>query len=170
MLPAETVPSSLEEPQRLDPRSITAGRIGAWIFLTALAALSLPALLIALVTRGGLGVAIGLLATLAVLGLLAVPVHLGPAWRYRHTWYRVDPSGLEIGRGRLWERLVTVPHARIQHLDIVRGPLERRLGLATLVIYTAGHENSALRIGGLSHEAALRLRGRLVGERGDDAV
>jgi membrane protein YdbS with pleckstrin-like domain len=160
----------LDRPQRLDPRSVTAGRIGGWIFLGVLALFFLPGLLVAIVLGAGVGAWMGLLATLAGLALLAIPIHLGPLWRYRHTWYRVDASGIEIGRGRLFQHLVTVPHARIQHLDVNRGPLARRLGLATLVIYTAGHAHGEIKIEGLSHDAALRLRERLVGERGGDAV
>jgi membrane protein YdbS with pleckstrin-like domain len=168
MLPSA---DSVEEaPQRLDPRSVTVGRIGGWIFVLVLAGFTLPWAVVALVVNAwpvNVLAPAGVLAMLAGVGFLA---QIGPTWRYRHTWYRVDANGIEIGRGRFWQRLITVPHARVQHIDVVRGPIERRFGLATLVIYTAGHANSDIKVEGLSHEAALALRERLVKEKGLDAV
>ena len=163
-------PTPVDEPQRLDPRSITVGRIGGWIFVVILAGLTLPGLVTGLIFKGDWGFWLAMILVLLLLGGIAFLAHAGPVWRYRHTWYRIDAYGVEIARGRFWQRLITVPHARVQHIDVVRGPLERRFGLATLVIYTAGHEHSEVKLEGLSHEAALALRERLVKEKGLDAV
>ena len=166
----DTALTPLEEPQRLDPRSITVGRIGGWIFVLIMAGFTLPGMLAGLIVQGSWGFALAIGLIVLALSGIATLVHIGPVWRYRHTWYRVDAHGIEIARGRFWQRLITVPHARVQHLDVVRGPLERRFGLATLQIFTAGHANSEVKIEGLSHESALALRERLVRERGFDAV
>ena len=40
--------------------------------------------------------------------------------------------------GRLTRQLVVVPYARIQSVRVVQGPLQRRLGLATVYVDTAG--------------------------------
>ncbi len=159
-----------DAPQRLDPRSVTVGRIAGWIVVLILAGSTLPGLLVALIVKGGLDLWIGTLAALTVIAGAGFLAQVGPTWRYRHTWYRVNANGIEIGRGRFWQRLITVPHVRVQHIDVVRGPIERRFGLATLIIYTAGHAHSEVKIEGLSHEAALDLRERLVKEKGLDAV
>jgi membrane protein YdbS with pleckstrin-like domain len=159
-----------DDASRLDPRSITVGRIGGWIFVLVLAAFTLPGLAAALILDPKPGVFVAAAAALMFFSLLGWLVQIGPVWRYRHTWYRIDVHGIEIARGRVWQRLITVPHARVQHIDVVRGPFERRFGLATLVIYTAGHANSEVKIEGLSHESALALRERLVKEKGVDAV
>ena len=50
----------------------------------------------------------------------------------------------------------------MQHLDFERGPLERRFGLATLVIHTAGSHERALRQSGLLLAEAEYLRDVLV--------
>jgi membrane protein YdbS with pleckstrin-like domain len=168
-VPEISVPAG-DAPQRLDPRSVTVGRIGGWIFVLVLAGFTFPWAVISFVINDGPARWLplpGVLAMIAGFGFLA---QIGPTWRYRHTWYRVDENGVEIGRGRFWQRLITVPHARVQHIDVVRGPIERRFGLATLVVYTAGHEHSEIKVEGLSHEAALGLRERLVKEKGLDAV
>jgi membrane protein YdbS with pleckstrin-like domain len=167
--PEIEVPSG-DAPQRLDPRSVTVGRIGGWIVVCILAGLTLPGSLVALVVNGGLGPSFATVAALALIAGAGGLAHAAPTWHYRYTWYRVDADGIEIGRGRFWQRLITVPHARVQHIDVVRGPLERRFGLATLIIYTAGHAHSDVKVEGLSHEAALGLRERLVKEKGLDAV
>ena len=60
-----------------------------------------------------------------------------------------------------------VPVRRMQHVDLVRGPVERLFGLATLVVFTAGNEGSAFRVPGLSVQRAMELRDRIVQRRGD---
>lgn len=63
-----------------------------------------------------------------------------------------------------------VPVRRMQHVDLLRGPIERLFGLATLVVYTAGNEGSAFRVPGLSLATAQELRDRIVQMRGDGRV
>ena len=55
-----------------------------------------------------------------------------------------------------------MPRSRIQHTDVTQGPYERRFGLATLVVYTAGTENASIPIEGLGHETALAFRDALL--------
>jgi len=62
-----------------------------------------------------------------------------------------------------------VPRSRIQHTDVTQGPYERRFGLATLVVYTAGTEHASIPIEGLSHETALAFRDALLA-RGEGVV
>lgn len=99
--------------------------------------------------------------------LLVPPLVLGLAlWRatlaYRYTRWRLDEDGLRVRRGRFWRSEVLVPRARVQHLDIERGPIERRFGLATLVVHTAGTRLQAVRQPGFDEDSANRLRDALV--------
>ena len=79
---------------------------------------------------------------------------------------RLDADGLEYEHGWLWRHHISVPRSRIQHTDVTQGPYERRFGLATLVVYTAGTEHASIPIEGLSHETALAFRDALL-VRGD---
>jgi len=91
---------------------------------------------------------------------------------WKHTHWRLDGDGFNLRRGRLWRSETRVPASRVQHLDLKRGPLQRRYGLATLVIHTAGTRHSAVSIGGLDADDAERLRDQLahqVDDDGDDA-
>lgn len=91
--------------------------------------------------------------------------------RYYRSWrWRIDAKVLELRHGRLIERTRLIPLARLQHVDLERGPLERMHGLASLVIHTAGTHAASTTIPGLEAEAAARLRDHLVEIGGDDAV
>ena len=54
-----------------------------------------------------------------------------------------------------------MPATRVQHLDLKRGPLQRRRDLATLVVHTAGTRHSAVTVPHLDADDAERLRDRL---------
>lgn len=80
---------------------------------------------------------------------------------FRHVRWQLDADGLAVRRGRLWQRETRVPATRVQHLDLTRGPLQRRRGLATLVVHTAGTRHSAVTVPHLDAADAERLRERL---------
>jgi uncharacterized protein len=157
--------------QPLDRRSVTAGRLGGWTFTGVLLLMVGGSVVGALVaTRAPLVSWIGCGAVaLPIFGLLGAASHFGPAVRYRSTWVRLDEDGLEYEHGWLWRHHVSVPRSRIQHTDVTQGPYERRFGLATLVVYTAGTEHASIPIEGLSHETALAFRDALLA-LGDGAV
>jgi hypothetical protein len=82
--------------------------------------------------------------------------------RWRNTFWKLDEEALHVRRGKMWFKQICVPRSRVQHLDFERGPLERRYGLATLVVHTAGSHERALRQSGLLLEDAEYLRDVLV--------
>jgi membrane protein YdbS with pleckstrin-like domain len=92
--------------------------------------------------------------------------------RWKVTAWKLDDTGLHLRRGRLWRKEVLVPRSRVQHLDIERGPIERRYGVATLVVHTAGTRQHALRLAGLEDADAVALRDALVpaASRHDDVL
>ena len=93
-------------------------------------------------------------------------------WRadrtWKHTAWRLDAAGFTLRRGHLWRSETRVPQSRVQHLDLQRGPLQRRFGLSTLVIHTAGTRHSAVSVGGLDAGDAERLRDILARQVDDD--
>jgi membrane protein YdbS with pleckstrin-like domain len=58
----------------------------------------------------------------------------------------------------------------VQHTDVSQGPLERRYGLGTRVIFTAGTDHARVDLKGLDHATALAIRDHLLPRGGDDAV
>ena len=102
------------------------------------------------------------LSCVAFLGLLGAFVRMDPVWRFRNTRLRELPGGLELHRGYVWWHRIFVPRERIQHTDVVQGPLMRRFNLATLVINTAGTHEHSISIEGLDFQRAEQLRASLL--------
>lgn len=99
-------------------------------------------------------------------GVLVVPALLilfylllwAPGRRYRAWGYRIDKEELEVRRG-VWTRVQTqVPLDHVQHIDISQGPLERALGICSLVLHTAGTLHSQIVVPGLTRDTAERIR------------
>ena len=155
--------------RQLDPNTIRVERTASWIFTSVV----LVFLLIQLVVNlfgGPWRIAIGMALMIGVGGFLAWLSHRWPEISYRHTFYRVDPQGIEIRRGVVWRRTINVPKSRVQHTDVSQGPLQRRYALGTLVIYTAGTDHAKVELPGLNHVRAMRIRDHLLPSGGDDAV
>ena len=91
-----------------------------------------------------------------------------PQMRYRYIRYRTDENGFTIRRGVLWRGVTSIPKARVQHTDVVQGPIQRRFGLARLVIHTAGTQDASVSLSGLSYEKALLIRDFLIERDGHD--
>lgn len=175
----ETPPAVAAEPRppadddrRLDPRTVPLQRTVAAIVSFVIAAGSgMFAIAIAANDEvGPIGAVVVAVAWLLINGLLAWHGQRWPEIEYRHTWYRVDDRGLEIRRGVFWREVVNVPRSRVQHTDVSQGPLERKYGLGTLVVYTAGTDHARVSLSGLDHQLAMDIREQLMPERGTNAV
>jgi len=157
--------------RQLDPRWITVQRVHSAIFIVILAAVSFAGVLSVWAASGILILGLLLLPLwLVAIGALAWHLQRWPAIAYRHTSYRVDDDGVEIHRGVYWRTLTSVPRSRIQHTDVSQGPLERRHGLGTLVVYTAGTQHSEVKLPGLEFSIAQRIRTHLLPRDQGDAV
>ncbi|MGH2783224.1 MAG: PH domain-containing protein [Thermoleophilaceae bacterium] len=101
-------------------------------------------------------------AAMAV-GLGAVAIGWG-LWLIDRNWrawgYAEREDDLLVTHGVLFRKLTVVPYGRMQFVDVQSGPLERRLGLATVQLHTASPASDA-RIPGLPPDEAARLRDRL---------
>lgn len=94
-------------------------------------------------------------AALPILLYLAV---LAPPRRYRAWGYGIDSEELQVRRG-VWTRVHTVvPLDHVQHIDVSQGPLERAVGICSLVLHTAGTLHSQIVLPGLDRATAERLR------------
>jgi membrane protein YdbS with pleckstrin-like domain len=135
------------------------------------------------VLRIGLSIFHGLgIAVAAVfIKLLPSPAHIVPSvitamlacsflwwffiWAPRSTKrmrYLLREQDINLQRGFMFWKMVSVSCNRIQHLEVRQGPIERRFDLATLVIYTAGTQGSDLKIPGLTLAKAQQLKSQLL--------
>ena len=52
--------------------------------------------------------------------------------------YCIESDAVKMNRGVFWKRRVTVPFNKITNVDVSQGPLQRRFGLGTIHVQTAG--------------------------------
>ena len=141
--------------------------ISVWRWQGALATL-IPALLaFGLVARFG---APGLVAPLLIVAVGLTLSWVWPEAHYRRLRFGIDESGIAIERGIFWRSRIAVARARIQHTDVSQGPLQRRFGVGTLKLYTAGSRYTKIELSGLAHAEAIALRDALLAESGDSGV
>jgi hypothetical protein len=155
--------------QPVDPRAIAVWRWAtALAFTPAIAAVSIAAIATT-VARSPAAIAFWIAWPL-LLGVIAGSVWKYPPARYRHLRYRIDDAGITIRDGVFWRTWSALPRMRIQHTDVSQGPLERRYGVATLKLYTAGSRFTRIELPGLEHTVAMALRDQLQRQANDDAV
>jgi uncharacterized protein len=111
-------------------------------------------------------------------GIIGAPVLLlafyaafvAPGRRYRAWSYAIDEDNLRIARG-VWHRVETiVPLARVQHIDISQGPIERACGVCRLVLHTAGTMHSRVVLPGLERARAEAMRSAIRARIGTGAL
>jgi membrane protein YdbS with pleckstrin-like domain len=152
----------------LDPRIIPLQRITGSLFIAAIAGGSLGFFVIRILTARTPAWWLAVWLVLVLLG--AWHALRWPPIAYEHTSFRVDDQGIEIHRGVYWRVVINVPRSRVQHIDVSQGPIERRYGLGTLVIYTAGTDHAKVELEGLEHGRALAIREHLMPAGAADAV
>jgi hypothetical protein len=91
-----------------------------------------------------------------------------PRRRYRAWAWRMDEDELRIASGVMIRSDTVVPFGRVQHIDVLRGPLQRSYGLASLVLHTAGTRSAAVLLPGLEAQEAERMRDHIRGKIRED--
>ncbi|ARF58556.1 PH domain-containing protein [Streptomyces gilvosporeus] len=166
-MPAYPTPLLRPPRHRVDPRA------RRWWTMQALLAVSGPMLLTALVPAvlsalffpGALPWLGPLLLVVLVLPALGYLVAM-PRWRYAvHAWELGERAVYAAG-GWIWQKRRIAPLSRVQTVDTVRGPLQRRYGLATVTVTTASTAGD-ITIAGLSDADAEELS-RRIGEAAQD--
>jgi hypothetical protein len=104
-------------------------------------------------------------AALLVAGGLLGLIGLIMVYRWIDAGYRgwaLREHDLIARHGILWRSVITLPIARIQHVETTSGPLERSQHLSRLKLFTAGGMTADLTVIGIEAGTADRLREHLV--------
>jgi membrane protein YdbS with pleckstrin-like domain len=126
-------------------------RLGfSWLSLTLIALVAASAL------REATPIAWILPVAVLIIGLAVVAV--APERIYRRLRYGLTDRLLQVVRGWLFHTDTVVPLVRVQHIDVVRGPLDKMFGTANLVVHTAGTHNSTVTVRGLAPDRAAAMR------------
>ncbi|KUL34331.1 hypothetical protein ADL22_30180 [Streptomyces sp. NRRL F-4489] len=166
-MPDHSAPLLRPPRHRVDPRA------RSWWRAQALLAVSGPMLLTA-VALGALS-ALFFPGALPWLGPLLLVVLVLPAVGYLvvmprmryavHAWELGERAVYAAG-GWFWQRRRIAPLSRVQTVDTLRGPVQRRFGLATVTVTTASTAGD-IKIVGLSEADAEELS-RRIGEVAQD--
>lgn len=151
----------------METNNVDRATISVWRWRGVIATSILAVGSFAFVARSGAG---GMLAPLLVAAVGAALVWYWPKAYFRRLRFGVDTTGIAIERGIVWRSRIAVPRARIQHTDVSQGPLQRRFGVSTLKLYTAGSRHTKIELPGLAHAQALALRDALLAKAGDSGV
>lgn len=90
--------------------------------------------------------------------------------RWRRWGYAFTGRELHVAHGWLVRVHTIVPVSRVQHIDVVQTLFERLFGVSTLVLHTAGTDNSVVVLLGITRDTAEQIRDaireRIGGETG----
>ena len=89
------------------------------------------------------------------LGLILVPLNVR---RARRAGFALREHDIAFRKGLYFRKTVVLPFNRVQHAEVSVGPLQRRFGLASLKLFTAGGSSVDLQIDGFTREMAEQLR------------
>jgi len=94
----------------------------------------------------------------ASLAMITAALLVWPAIAVPRRGYVVRDKDIVFRSGVLWRSVTAIPFNRIQHVETSSDPLDRKFGLATLQIFTAGGSGGDLKIDGLGKSVAEQLR------------
>lgn len=84
-------------------------------------------------------------------------IGIAPRRRWASMGHLYTGEELHRADGLLIRTFSIVPVSRVQSVDIVEGPVERLFGLAALVLRTAGHDENAVTVSGLTRDTAQEI-------------
>lgn len=72
--------------------------------------------------------------------------------------YVLRETDISFYSGLLFKKVVIQPFLRIQHIELKQGPIDRKLSLATIQVYSAGGALHTFEVPGLDKDKASALR------------
>jgi uncharacterized protein len=94
----------------------------------------------------------------SLLSVVFFPFVFPPLWfKYRTLRYRFDDEGVSMSWGAFFRREIYLTYRRLQDIQMTRGVLQRRMGLADLHLHTAsGKAGAEMKLEGITRPEALR--------------
>ncbi|MBQ4799923.1 PH domain-containing protein [Pseudoalteromonas sp. MMG006] len=95
--------------------------------------------------------------------LIGMPILIAVSMLYnmvniRLQGFAVREHDVAFKKGVIWRQVTILPLARVQHMEIHQGPIERKLDLASIKLFSAGGVSADLQIGGLTHADCKNMR------------
>lgn len=144
--------------QPLPPAALRLWRVQVGAIVGFVALVCLVGGVVAVIAGEALFAAIALV----VVGLLVAGWWVGTGWSFRSYRWQLTASTVELRRGVLIRRHEVLPRARVQNVTQTAGPLARSMGLATVMIHSAGARTPNVVIPDIPGEVAAALRAELL--------
>ena len=148
--------------QKLDPSFVTQLRLQFGLFLL------IPIAAVTFMVLQAEAQMPYVLIPYAIILAFAVIGFLWPAIAVRRRGYVLRDKDMLFKKGVIWRSVTAVPFNRIQHVETSNTPLDRRFGLASLKLFTAGGWGGDLKVDGLEAETAEQLRVFVLEKTGAD--
>ncbi len=94
----------------------------------------------------------------SLLALATAIAMIWPGISVQRQGYVLRDKDILFRKGVIWRSVTAIPFNRIQHVETSSTPIDRKLELATLQLFTAGGSGGDLKIGGLGKNVAEKLR------------
>ncbi len=98
--------------------------------------------------------------------IFAIPLLVWPFVAVPRRGYVVRDKDIVFRSGVVFRSVTAIPFNRIQHVETSNTPLDRKFGIATLQLFTAGGSGGDLKIHGLGTDIAEQLRAFLLDKVG----
>jgi len=95
---------------------------------------------------------------ISLLIISAVLNWIGDGISFRYSGYALRSKDILFRHGWLIRKSRVVPINRVQHVSVQSGPIERKLGLASVSIFTAGSGSADFTIKGVTQEKAQQIK------------
>ena len=159
------VRGSVDQPLTLSPKVMWLWRI-SWAVATVV--FGIAAFLFAVVLTDNEIGRVALPVAVVALGV-ACGVFV-PRVKYRRWSYWITDEAIELRHGVFIRSESSIPHFRVQHIDLKQGPLERAAGVMEVVISTASAATDATLPGVEKQQARVIREVVLARADADDAV
>lgn len=93
----------------------------------------------------------------AIAGIGFLSAYVGAA-ADRRKWYALRELDVSFHSGLIFKKTVSQPILRIQHVELKRGPIDRKVGFAKLQVFSAGGAMHTFEIPGLPVKEAEQVR------------
>jgi hypothetical protein len=97
-------------------------------------------------------------STTGVLSVFTIFGWIANTLSFNYSGYALRERDVLFRRGWLVRKVRIVPLKRIQHVSLQSGPIERKFGLASISIFTAGSEEADFTINGITKETAQQIK------------
>ncbi len=79
--------------------------------------------------------------------------------------YCVREQDITLFKGLIFRKVITQPICRIQHIEVKRGPIDRKVNLAKLHVYSAGDIAQTFEVPGLDLTLANSIRNEILAHK-----